>query len=320
MQANILGFLRGFIERNSSLLIPDRVDHQVQRSGALPFAGCRVRMPLRFLCWWILLLVLPGTAQGGEFPLWEAGAGVGVLSLPDYRGSDERRVYALPIPYLVYRGEIFKVDRKSVRGLLLQSERLDVEMSFNASPPVSSRSNQAREGMPDLDPTGEVGPSLIIKLGESPLLGARVTVHLPARVVAATDLTYLKEVGYVFNPRLNFDWPLDTTKNRWNAGLTVGPLYADKRYHEYFYAVDLLYATAGRPAYAVRGGYSGLQATATMSRRFEKVWFGAFVRIDDLHGAVFEDSPLVKSMYSIMGGFALSWVFETSDVKVTAEE
>jgi outer membrane protein len=37
-------------------------------------------------------------------PLWEVGAGVGVLNLPDYRGAESRSNYVLPVPYFIYRG------------------------------------------------------------------------------------------------------------------------------------------------------------------------------------------------------------------------
>jgi hypothetical protein len=30
-------------------------------------------------------------ARAGEFPLWEAGAGIAGIDFPDYRGSDERQ-------------------------------------------------------------------------------------------------------------------------------------------------------------------------------------------------------------------------------------
>ncbi len=286
--------------------------------GRLTLKHFVLAMAFLYLC--VLLVMRAGTAFAGELPLWEAGVGIGGITLPDYRGSDQQRLYAFPVPYLVYRGEILKIDRKSVRGLLFQSDRLEMDVSLNASPPVYSGRNRAREGMPDLDPTGEVGPSLVIRLGESPLLGARVSVHLPVRVVVASDLTYLRQVGYVFNPRINFDWPLDASAGRWKTGLTMGPLYDDKKYNDYFYSVAPAYATAARPSYSAPGGYGGFQATASVNKRFEKTWFGAFFRADDLHRAVFEDSPLVRSRYAVMAGFAFSWVLDTSSEKVVAEE
>ncbi len=267
-----------------------------------------------------VLLVISSAAEGGEFPLWEAGAGLATINLADYRGSDERTIYWLPVPYLVYRGEILKVDRKSTRGILFQTDRIELNISVNASPPVNSNKNSAREGMPDLDPTGEIGPSLYIDLRSVPFFSGDLSLQFPIRMVAATDLTYLRQVGYVFNPRINVEWALGTPEKRWNAGLTTGPLFTDKKFNAYYYGVDPAFETFNRPRYAVRGGYGGFQLTAALSRRFASSWFGAFARLDDLHGAVFENSPLVRSRYSVMFGLALSWVVGVSDQKVSAEE
>ena len=100
-------------------------------------------------------LLVPATALAEALPLWEAGAGFGVLSFPDYRGSDQSRTRPIPVPYLIYRGEIFKADRDGVRGKLFDSERLELNVSAGASFPVSSSDNEARRGMADLKP----GPS-----------------------------------------------------------------------------------------------------------------------------------------------------------------
>ena len=48
-------------------------------------------------------------------PSWELGLGVGGLSMPHYRGSDQRAEYVSPIPYIRYNGERFKVDREGGR-------------------------------------------------------------------------------------------------------------------------------------------------------------------------------------------------------------
>ena len=69
----------------------------------------------------------PGRAAAvaEEEPLWEAGLGVGALSFPDYRGSDERQLYPVPVPYFVYRGDFFKADRDGVRGELFDRDYLE---------------------------------------------------------------------------------------------------------------------------------------------------------------------------------------------------
>ena len=67
-----------------------------------------------------------GLGECAELPLWEAGAGLSVLNIPDYRGSDEQRFYVFPIPYLIYRGEILRIDGSRVRELLFQNETLQL--------------------------------------------------------------------------------------------------------------------------------------------------------------------------------------------------
>jgi hypothetical protein len=101
-------------------------------------------------------LAFSGAATGAraeQLPLWEAGVGVTVLSFPDYRGSNERRPWVLPFPYLVYRGEFLKADERRMRGLFFKTDRVELDVSVNATVPVKSSENEARRGMPDLDPT-----------------------------------------------------------------------------------------------------------------------------------------------------------------------
>src|SRR3954468_16688391 len=100
-------------------------------------------------------------------PLWEIGAGIGALSLPDYRGSDVSGTYIVPIPYLIYRGDYLKADRNGLRGILFDSDKVQVNLSLNATLPVNSKDNAARRGMADLRPTVEVGPSANFRLWHS---------------------------------------------------------------------------------------------------------------------------------------------------------
>ena len=57
-----------------------------------------------------------GLSPGSKRPLWELGLGVAGLRLPDYRGADQSRAYALPLPYIVYRGTWLKADREIGRA------------------------------------------------------------------------------------------------------------------------------------------------------------------------------------------------------------
>src|SRR5262245_18960953 len=99
-----------------------------------------------------------------EQPLWEAGLGVGTLRLPHYRGSDQSHTWVLPVPYFVYRGRTFKSDRDGARAVLLDADRVDVDISVAATAPTRRRDDVARQGMPDLEPTFEVGPNVNVTI------------------------------------------------------------------------------------------------------------------------------------------------------------
>jgi outer membrane scaffolding protein for murein synthesis (MipA/OmpV family) len=251
-------------------------------------------------------------------PLWEVGAGAAVLSMPDYRGSDQQRIHVLPIPYVVYRGEVLKVDREKVRGLLFKTEHLELDMSMNGSVPVDSSNNNIRSGMPNLAPTIEIGPQLNIQFFNSEKY--RFTAHTPWRTVVAVDHGHTRNIGWLFNPVLNLDIKDTGPDKGWNLGISGGPIWADARYHDYFYGVQPAYATADRPAYQGKGGYSGAQFTLALSKRYPKLWAGAFLRINDLHGTAFEDSPLLLSKTSYMAGIGLSWVFAQSERQVMSDD
>ena len=91
-----------------------------------------------------------------------------------------------------------------------------------------------------------------------------------------------------------------------------GSSFQSRRYDAYYYGVRPEQASADRPAYAPPGGYAGTSAVASLSRRFERHWFGAFVRYDTLAGAAFGASPLVESHRYLAAGVGFVWVFATS--------
>lgn len=261
------------------------------------------------------LLCMPAWAQE-ELPAWEAGMGVAAISIPDYRGSDKQRTYVLPLPYLVYRGETIKVDKEGAHADLFKSDTVRLDLSFNAGPPAKSSDDGARSGMPDIDPTLEIGPVLKVLLSASPDRDRILSLRLPLRGVIATNFRRAKSIGWVFAPNLNYDM-FDVVAPGWNFGMAAGPVFASERYHDYYYEVPQQYATATRPAYNAKSGYSGAQFTLALSKRFPKFWVGAFMRYDDLSGAVFEDSPLVRKKRSLMYGGGISWVFAKSSRTVT---
>jgi len=261
-------------------------------------------------------LVYASCAYGEDKPLWELGAGFSVLDFPDYRGSDERTTYVLPIPYAIYRGKLLKADRDRVQGLFLDTDRLDLQLSIRGSVPVDSSRNSARQGMPDLDPTLEIGPSLEIMLYGNDQSNIRIDLRLPARTVIATDLSHSHNVGWVFQPQINIDFRNTPLGKDWNLGFGFGPVFGDKRYHNYYYGVAPEFANSRRPAYDADSGYAGAQATAAISHRFGRMWFGGFARWDSVSGAIFESSPLIRQENNLTAGLAFTWVLSESQQRV----
>jgi len=265
----------------------------------------------------LLLSLAAYPALAELLPLWEVGAGIGAARIPHYRGANQYRTWALPVPYVVYRGEILKIDERRYRGLFYRSDRAELDISLSGSPPAQD--NQARSGMPDLDATFEIGPTFNVLLLGTRSGGEELELRLPARAVIATDFSHYRHAGWILQPNLNLRVRDIPGFPRWEFGLRSDLIFTDRRYNEYFYAVDPDFATPDRPAYRTGGGYAGPSALASLSKRFSDFWVGGFLKWDSVRGAVFEDSPLVKSRTNFTVGFAFSWILSVSQEKVEAE-
>lgn len=270
------------------------------------------------------LLVLSGlmfseSSMAEQLPLWEVGAGVGVLALPDYRGADERATYVLPIPYFVYRGEHLKADRSGLRTELFDNERIEVNLSLNATLPVHSKNNEARRGMPDLKPTVELGGNVGVNLWNSTDAGMKLDLRAPLRT-ALTVESSPNQIGWLFAPSINLDITDPAGFSGWKLGMLAGPLFNSRKYNAYFYSVHPSQALPDRPGYEATGGYSGSQFTMALSKRFRRHWIGSFLRYDTLAGAVFDDSPLVRKRHALSAGVAVTWIFGESSRMVDSTD
>jgi outer membrane protein len=241
--------------------------------------------------------------------LWEVGLGLGAIAFEDYRGSNTTHAYPLPVPYLLYNGKFLKADRDGVRGTLFNQDRVEINVSFNLTTPV--RNDRERSGMPDLRSTIEVGPSFDVHLYRSDDRKVKLDLRMPIRA-AATVESSPRVIGWTFTPKLNLDIANPFGSKGWNLGFLVGPLFADQRYHDYFYSVAPQFATPTRPQFQAEGGYAGTQTLAALSKRYPKFWVGAYMRYDTLAGAAFIDSPLVQRKSYWTAGLGFSWMIRRS--------
>lgn len=237
----------------------------------------------------------------------ELGLGLASLYYPDYIGSKSSEFFLSPLPYVRYRGEYLTLDEDGITGKLFGINGLRLEMSMNGSLPASSERDGPREGMPDLELTGEIGAVLIYTLFSKGV--ALLEFELPLRWVLSTEFSKISYRGLVSNPQLKYS--LNYRDFSWT--LRLGGLYADKIYHNYFYGVKEIYSTTTREAYDAKCGFGGIRARVGVSYKKERWWGGAFVSYYDIKGATYASSPLVESNKALYMGASLAYIFYTSD-------
>lgn len=245
-----------------------------------------------------------------SLPLWEVGLGAGVISLPDYRGSNETRELLLPILNGVYRGDKLRIDRRGIRGLIYESGNTAINISGDFGLPVNSDKNTARSGMPDLKFSFHLGPSFEYLINDDKLADSIMVFKFPVQLVLATDLPKLNSEGFFIYPHINY-----IKNGNWRLGVAAGAAFASKAFHDYYYSVAPQFAINGsRPAYAASGGFSGIRVSLALSKRYKKYWIGVFARYENLNNVSFDDSPLFKQNHSLMIGAGISWIFATSSI------
>ena len=249
-----------------------------------------------------------GDEQG--LPLWEAGAGIGVLTAPAYLGSKVTRTYAAPWPYFVYRGETLKANREGVGIGVLEAYRAKLDLSFSGALPVRS-AGTAREGMPDLPLAIETGAVLKLALVDEP--GRHWSLRLPLRYASGVHRSGLQHIGWISDPTLRHIERVQLFGHGVDWGLDLSVKFQDRSFNNFYYQVLPSQVTSERPAYTSAGGYSGATINTGLFTRAGRLVLGAFVGFSDLAGARFAGSPLVQRSNNWYGGFAISWVFKESE-------
>ena len=251
-----------------------------------------------------------------EKPLVELGVLGAGATLPDYPASAQNHWHGLALPYLIYRGEYLQLAANSIRGIVLKTERVSLDVS--ASGAVSSHDDAARLGMPGLDYMGQIGPRLNVLLARDAMSG-KIDFELPLRAVFSTDFKSVAYRGLVLAPELAY-----TNTNFMNSGgslkVWIGPEFATARLMDYFYAVAPQFVIPGRPQYNAHGGYLGSHLDVTYRHPIgERASITGYVGPELNARAANQASPLFKKQYGISAGLAISYSFYESDAKAQAE-
>lgn len=293
------------------------------RAGLDPH-GQRNRRAAVFLPAWLPLLCALVLGVLGSFlttpvyalheSLWELGIGLGSLSTPRYRGSKSEANITLPFPYVIYRGDILRVDREDgIRGELFEKEDIRLDLSLAGSVPVPDTDKGARSGMPGLDPLIEVGAELNATLWRSSKRDHSFAFVVPLRMVYSVGNPLFEFQGLTLSPYLDYRIRQQHETRLARYGISIGPIFATNLYNEYFYEVAPEFATPQRPAYDAHGGYGGSRITLSATWHFKQFMIGIFARHDRLDGAVFEDSPLVETDDYFVVGTVFAWILNKSD-------
>ncbi len=248
-----------------------------------------------------------------HLPLWEIGAGLGNLNSTHYRGAKTRANITVPIPFAVYRGERLKADRGGFRGKLFDSEKTNITVSGSFNIPVNSNNTNVRKGMPNLDTLIEIGPSLNTNLWQTQDAKHILWLKMPLRVAISVGTPFMKYQGFNFAPYIQIFNRYPTRNTEWRLKMSLGPIFGDTRYHAYYYDVSSQYVTPDRAEYQAAYGYSGSRISFSLARNSKHLFFGMFVRYDNLSSAAFTDSPLVETENSFVYGLAIAWVFGRSE-------
>ncbi|MBH63462.1 MAG: hypothetical protein CL569_13660 [Alphaproteobacteria bacterium] len=257
----------------------------------------------------------PAVAREGR-PLFELGVMAGGGYIPDYPAADESRFRGLALPYIAYRGEILRSDEKGLlRSRLIHTEDLEFDISLNGSFPVDSDDNDDRNGLPDLDWLGEIGPCVQLTVARAPAGGAKVDLELPVRAVFSTDLSDWNYRGIVVAPEIAYQHE-NFLGEKIQVKLGLGASFATVQLTEYFYEVAPQFATATRPAFSAESGYLGTKIQLAAFKSFSSRWRGfAGLKVDLHHGAANEDSPLFKDKTTFSAGLGIIWSFYQSEAR-----
>jgi outer membrane scaffolding protein for murein synthesis (MipA/OmpV family) len=257
------------------------------------------------------------SSHSGKCSAWELGIGIGTLHTPHYRGSNSEADLVLPFPYVIYRGSFLQIDNEEgVRGRLFNTEGVRIDLSLAGNVPVPDTDEGARSDMDALDPLIEIGAELIIDLWRASERGHGFSFNVPLRLVYSVGDPLLEFQGVTLSPYLSYKIRQEDGGLLWRYSASVGPVFANSRYHDYFYEVNPEFVTPQRAEYHADSGYGGSRVTLSVRRYVQKYMIGAFARYDNLDRAVFEDSPLVETRDYFVFGMVFAWILGASDETV----
>lgn len=262
----------------------------------------------RFVYPLILINLMFTTCVFGKEYILELGAGIALGELPHYPGADQTRSFIVPFPFVYYKDESLTIDRQAIRDKLFDNNNVSISITASGAIPVASDDNQARQGMTDLGWVGELGPSLDFQL--TPYL----QFSLQTRKAIAFSDKKISDIGWRADTKLSVSPPksISLWKGELKLIAELKLAFANNRYHQYYYGVDIPNVTDERPFYDARSGITQMQFSTGLTWRKDNLWIGAYARMSDLTHAANTSSPLLLDKRQSSAGIAIAWIFKTS--------
>lgn len=177
-------------------------------------------------------------------PLWEFGASAFALSQQAYPGSDTYVNRFLAVPYFLYRGEHFRVDRGNTGYRAIKTPRFEFDVGFAGALGSSSDKVSARRGMEKLGNMIEFGPRLKWNISD-PEANGRWRFELPVRAVFDVSNSF-KRKGITVEPELTFE---RRAFGGWRYSTGISTVWGNRQMAETFYQVRPDQVLADRAAY-----------------------------------------------------------------------
>lgn len=248
------------------------------------------------------------TSSPPPLPLWEVGLFAMGASQQAYPGAAQQLDRGLLLPYLVYRGEVLRVDRGGVGLRKVISPTVELDVGFSGAFGTRAGEIDARQGMPELGTLVEFGPRIQWKLSDG-LGGGQLRADFALRGVF--DLTdHMSAKGLALEPELVY---ARNSSTGWRYSAGVGLVVGDARLNDTLYGVAPAYATPTRPAYTAGAGLIASRLSLYVSRSLSPdLRLSAYTRLDSVAGAANQASPLVQKSTGASAGVWLTYTLARS--------
>lgn len=242
-------------------------------------------------------------------PLFELGIGAGSGLTPHYPASSQTHVHTLAFPVAQFRGRIFRAERdRGVSARVLDRAIWAFDISGAGSFAADSEDNRARQGMPDLDLLGEVGPRVYARI-ETPRYAFQA--FMAVRGAFSTDFQSLRYRGLVFSPGLSIE-KLRLWRDDLHMGFRLAAEWTSLELQSYFYEVRPQYVRPDRQEYSAKAGYMGSSFITSLG--YQKKNWGVFtgVGLNSHSGAANRRSPLFRNELNTSAFVGFVWYFYRS--------